>query len=78
MVAAVRGAGVADGDVRSILQAESDEQMKLMGSPNQMEAVAAGMQRRPARFAERKQKIMEATLRQLEGTRGEELFRQEF
>lgn len=33
---------------------------------------------RPARFAERKQKIMEATLRQLDGTRGEELFRQEF
>jgi hypothetical protein len=30
----------------AILQAESDEQIKLLGSPNQVEAVAAALQKR--------------------------------
>jgi enoyl-CoA hydratase/carnithine racemase len=39
-------------DAHSALLLESELQVGLMGSPNQMEAVAAGMQRRPARFAD--------------------------
>jgi enoyl-CoA hydratase/carnithine racemase len=34
----------------AILQAESDEQIKLLGSPNQVEAVAAALQKRPPVF----------------------------
>jgi enoyl-CoA hydratase/carnithine racemase len=33
-----------------VLQMESAEQQKLIGSPNQREAVMAGMEGRPARF----------------------------
>lgn len=44
--------GVADGDAASILQAESDEQMKLMGSPNQVESVKANMAKRAPVFAD--------------------------
>lgn len=38
------------GDVEAVLLAESREQGALIGRPNQMEAVAAGMQKRAARF----------------------------
>ena len=34
----------------AVLQAESDEQIKLMGSPNQVEAVAAALQKRAPEF----------------------------
>lgn len=37
-------------DVRETLIAESKAQEKLMGTPNQMEAVMAGMQKRKAEF----------------------------
>jgi hypothetical protein len=35
-----------------VLLAESIEQMKLMGSPNQLEAVRANIEKRPPRFAD--------------------------
>lgn len=38
------------GNVEAVLLAESREQGALIGRPNQIEAVAAGMQKRPARF----------------------------
>lgn len=42
----------ADADAAAVLQAETDEQVALMGSPNQREAVAAGMAKRTATFAD--------------------------
>jgi len=39
-------------DPAAALLAESIEQMKLMGSPNQLEAVRANIERRPPRFAD--------------------------
>ena len=41
---------VERGDNAAILQAESDEQDRLVGSPNQREAVLANMQKRAPRF----------------------------
>lgn len=54
---AVRGAkrlfaGLHDGDTASILLAESEEQVKLMGTPNQRESVAANMAKRAPRFVD--------------------------
>ena len=40
-----------DADAATILLAESKEQAALIGSPNQIEAVRAGMEGRPGRFA---------------------------
>lgn len=42
----------ADTDGATMLQAESDEQLKLMRSPNQVEAVRANMEKRAAVFAD--------------------------
>ncbi len=42
----------ADLDAARILLAESREQAKLIGAPNQIEAVRAGMERRAPRFAD--------------------------
>ncbi len=42
----------ADLDAAQILLAESREQAKIIGAPNQVEAVRAGMERRPPRFAD--------------------------
>ena len=39
-------------DPAAALLAESIEQMKLMGSPNQLEAVRANIEKRPPRFAD--------------------------
>ena len=39
-----------DGTPAQVLQAESDEQIPLMGSANQVEAVKAGLQKRVAKF----------------------------
>ncbi|WP_215908940.1 crotonase/enoyl-CoA hydratase family protein [Phreatobacter stygius] len=39
-----------DGSVAEVLQAESDEQAKLIGSPNQIEAVLAGVENRAPAF----------------------------
>lgn len=52
---AVRGAKrllniASDADAAAILIAESKEQAALVGSPNQIEAVRAGMEGRPGRF----------------------------
>lgn len=41
---------MADADQKTILKAESDEQVALIGSPNQVEAVLANMQKRAANF----------------------------
>ena len=41
-----------DADAAAILLAESKEQAALLGSPNQIEAVRAGMEGRPGRFAD--------------------------
>lgn len=41
---------MADADASEILLAESVEQMKLIGSPNQVEAVRAGLEKRAPRF----------------------------
>jgi len=43
----------SDADAAAILLAESNEQTALIGSPNQVEAVRAGMEERPGRFADR-------------------------
>ena len=43
---------MADGDTATMLQAESDEQIKLMRSPNQVEAVRANMEKRAAVFVD--------------------------
>ena len=40
----------ADADMAAILLAESKEQAALIGSPNQIEAVRAGVEKREARF----------------------------
>lgn len=40
------------GTPAEVLMAESVEQQQLIGSPNQLEAVQAALQRRPARFAD--------------------------
>jgi enoyl-CoA hydratase/carnithine racemase len=45
-------AEVADGDTASILLAESAEQIKLMGSPNQRESVVANMEKRAPVFVD--------------------------
>jgi enoyl-CoA hydratase/carnithine racemase len=42
----------SDADAAAILLAESKEQVALIGSPNQIEAVRAGMEGRPGRFAD--------------------------
>ena len=42
----------SDGGAVAILLAESKEQAALIGSPNQIEAVRAGMEGRPGRFAD--------------------------
>ena len=42
----------ADLDVAAILLAESREQAKIIGASNQVEAVRAGMERRPPRFSD--------------------------
>lgn len=42
----------ADADAAAILIAELKEQAALIGSPNQVEAARAGMERRPARFSD--------------------------
>jgi enoyl-CoA hydratase/carnithine racemase len=41
-----------DGDAAELLVRESREQDRLMGTPNQLEAVRAGMEQRPAAFGE--------------------------
>ena len=42
----------SDADTAAILVAESKEQAQLIGSPNQVEAVRAGIEGRPGRFAD--------------------------
>ncbi len=42
----------SDADSAAILLAELKEQAALIGSPNQIEAVRAGMEGRPGRFAD--------------------------
>ena len=54
---AIRGAkrlinAMADGDAASVLQAESDEQLKVIRQPNQVEAVKANMEKRAPVFAD--------------------------
>ncbi len=41
-----------DADPRAMLAAETEEQMKVIGQPNMMEAVAANMGKRPPVFAD--------------------------
>ena len=41
-----------DGTPAQVLQAESDEQILLMGKPNQVEAVKAGLEKRAPKFSE--------------------------
>ena len=43
-----------DADAAAILLAESKEQAALIGSPNQIEAIRAGIEKREARFADPK------------------------
>jgi enoyl-CoA hydratase/carnithine racemase len=42
----------AEGDQHAILLAETTEQVKLIGSPNQVEAVKANLEKRAPRFAD--------------------------
>ena len=42
---------IPDSDEAAILQAESSEQIKLMGSPNQVESVRANMAKRAPVFS---------------------------
>lgn len=42
----------SDGDAAALLASESREQERLMGSPNQVEAVRAEMEQRVAAFSE--------------------------
>ena len=42
----------ADLDTAAILMAESREQAKIIGAPNQIEAIRAGVERRPPKFAD--------------------------
>lgn len=44
--------GARDADAATILLAESHEQAALIGSPNQIEAIRAGVADRPGRFAD--------------------------
>ena len=39
-----------DADPLTMLEAETEEQVKVIGKPNMMEAVAANMQKRAAVF----------------------------
>lgn len=48
--AAKRLLNMSNGDPAAVLLAESEEQEKLMGSPNQVEAVQANMERRAPEF----------------------------
>jgi enoyl-CoA hydratase/carnithine racemase len=41
-----------EADQRAILRAETEEQVALIGSPNQVEAALAGLQKRAANFKE--------------------------
>ncbi|MGY2733238.1 crotonase/enoyl-CoA hydratase family protein [Sphingomonas sp. UYP23] len=41
-----------DADPRAMLEAETDEQVKVIGQPPMMEQVAANIQKRPARFGD--------------------------
>jgi enoyl-CoA hydratase/carnithine racemase len=41
-----------DGDQHEILKAETEEQVALIGSPNQIEAVMSGMEKRAGKFAD--------------------------
>jgi enoyl-CoA hydratase/carnithine racemase len=43
---------MADGDTATVLQGESDEQIRLMRSPNQVEAVKANMEKRAPVFVD--------------------------
>lgn len=43
---------MVDGDTATVLQGESDEQVKLMRSPNQVEAVKANMEKRAPVFVD--------------------------
>jgi enoyl-CoA hydratase/carnithine racemase len=47
--AAKRLAG-AEGDAATLLMAETEEQQRLLGKPEQIEQVRANMEKRPARF----------------------------
>ena len=42
----------ADGDAATVLQAESDEQLGILRTPNQREAVIANMEKRAPQFAD--------------------------
>jgi enoyl-CoA hydratase/carnithine racemase len=42
----------AEADQHAILLAETDEQAKLIGSPNQVEAVRANLEKRAPQFAD--------------------------
>lgn len=42
----------ADSTQAELLMVETDEQVRLIGSPNQIESVMAGLQKRPPRFQE--------------------------
>ena len=42
----------AEADAQTIFKAETDEQVALIGSPNQIEAVMANMQKRAPNFAD--------------------------
>jgi enoyl-CoA hydratase/carnithine racemase len=44
--------GATDSDMAAVLLAESKEQARLIGSPNQIEAIRAGVERRPPKFAD--------------------------
>jgi enoyl-CoA hydratase/carnithine racemase len=52
---AVRVGRSADCDAGELLVSESREQERLMGSPNQIEAVRAEMEQRPAAFEDLRQ-----------------------
>lgn len=43
---------MADGDQAAILRAETEEQVALIGAPNQVEAVLSNMEKRPAKYAD--------------------------
>ena len=43
---------MADGDQVEILKAESVEQVALIGSPNQIEAVMSNLEKRAANYAD--------------------------
>jgi hypothetical protein len=45
-------ATMAEGDQHTILKQETEEQVALIGTPNQVEAVMANMQKRAPKFAD--------------------------